>query len=222
MTILSIAQSAAVLCKMPKPSSLIGNSEVFESEMLECIQQAGDELARRHDWRALILKQDFATDGSSVLFNMPAGFHRLTGNNAVTYGTNGVIRGGLSDAEWRMYVRSSNTKPRFRQSGALIETFPAVSGADTPMSVQYVSSRWVLSGVTPSATIVSDSDTVVLPERLIVKGAVWRWKRLNKHAYQSELAEYEDDFDAEIMADGGLRVPVGRRKEVSVKKEAAA
>lgn len=222
MTIIDIARSAALLCKKPRPTALIGNGDVFETELLECIQQTGDEIATRYAWRALVKDQDFTTDSATTKFIMPVGYHRLTENNAVTCGASKVIRGGLSSSEWRMYVKSSSTTYRYMMMGKTIEVFPAVTAADSPMNVQFVTNRWVTSAGGESSVILTDADTVAFPERLLAKGAAWRWKRMNKHAYQSELAEYEDDLAIEIAADGGNRIPTGARVELVAKKEAAA
>lgn len=220
MTILSIVQDAAVLCNMPKPTLVIGSSDDFESEMAVLLRRAADEVINRHDWGRLVKTQDYATNGVSTAFTVPSDFERLVQNAAVSYGTVNFIRGGLSDAEWRLHARQSGARVRYRLMGNSIQVLPVVALADTPLTVQYVSRFWALnSSSVPIAEPAADTDTSILPERVLTSCLVWMWKRLKKQSYQSELAEYEDDLAQEIAADRNFRVPTSSMRSAVAKME---
>lgn len=223
MSILSIVQDAAILCNMPPPAAVMSSTEDFEQEMRTLLRRAGEEIVRRHDWGALVKVQDYATNGASTGFTVPSDFQRLVKNSAVSYGTANFIRGGLSDAEWRLQARQSGAAHRYRLMGSTLQVLPAVSSANTPITVQYVSRNWVVNGVgAPVAAPVADTDTSLLPERLVTSCLVWMWKRLKKQSYQSELAEYEDDLMQEIGADRNFRMPTTGMRDAVAKMEAQA
>lgn len=223
MSILTVVQDAAVLCGMPRPANVIGSTEDFESEMAVLTRRAGEEIIRRHEWGRLIRTQAYTTNGSSTDFTVPTDFQRLVMNGAVSYGATSFIRGGLSDAEWRLHARQSGATARYRLLGNSIQVVPAVSAANTPITVQYISRNWVIgTDSVPIAAPVSDSDTMAIPERLVTSCLVWMWKRLKKQNYQSELAEYEDDLVQEIASDRNLRVPTTGLRGSMPKIEAQA
>lgn len=223
MSILSIAQDAAVLCNMPRPSALLSSTDDFEQEMSVLLRQAGEEILRRHDWGRLIKTQAYTTNGTSVDFTVPNDFQRLVANAAVTYGTINFIRGGLSDAEWRLQSRQSGASHRYRMLGNSLQVVPAVSGANTPITMQYVSKYWLLDASNlPIGAPTLDTNESILPERLVTSCMVWLWKRLKKQSYQSELAEYEDNLAQEIAADRNFRVPTASARQAMAKMEAQA
>ena len=180
MTVLSVVQDAAVLCNMPRPNSVMSSSEAFEQEMAVLLRRAGEEIIRRHDWGRLIRTQDYGTNGTSTAFTVPNDFQRLVMNGAVSYGSVNFIRGGLSDAEWRLQARQSGASYRYRLMGNSLQVLPAVSLANTPITMQYVSKNWLTNNAgTAIAEPVADSDVSVLPERLVTSCLVWLWKRLS-------------------------------------------
>lgn len=223
MTVLSVIQNAAVLCNMPRPDSALSSTEAFEQEMSVLLARAGQEIIRRHDWGRLIKTQDYSTNGTSTVFTVPSDFQRLVTNSAVSYGAVNYIRGGLSDAEWRLQARQAGASHRYRLLGNSLHVLPAVSLANSPITVQYISRNWLLNnGGTPIDVATADNDVPVLPERLLVSCLVWMWKRLKKQSYQSELAEYEDDLAQEIASDRNFRIPTSGAREAAAKMEAQA
>ncbi len=223
MSILTIAQDAAIFCNMPRPSALLSASDDFEQEMALLLRQSGEEILRRHDWGRLIKTQAYTTNGTSVDFTVPSDFQRLVANAAVTYGTVNFIRGGLSDAEWRLQARQTDANHRYRMLGNSLQVVPAVSGANTPITMQYVSKYWLINAEgNPIGMPTLDTNESVLPDRLVTSCIVWLWKRLKKQSYQSELAEYEDNLAQEIAADRNFRVPTASSRQAVAKMEAKA
>lgn len=224
MSILSIAQDAAVLCNMPRPAQLLASSDEFEQELALLLRQAGEEILRRHDWGRLVKTQAYTTNGTSTDFTVPADFQRLVTNAAVSYGAANYIRGGLSDAEWRLQSRQTGATARYRLIGNTLQVVPAVLAADTPITMQYISRYWLLDANNlPIGTPALDTNESILPDRLVTSCIVWLWKRLKKQSYQSELAEYEDNLAQEIAADRNFRVPTASmRQAMAGKMEAQA
>lgn len=208
---------------MPRPDAVVSSSGDFEQEMGVLLRRAGEEILRRHDWGRLVKTQAYTTNGTSTDFTVPADFQRLVMNGAVSYGTVNFVRGGLSDAEWRLQSRQSGATARYRMMGNTLQVVPAVSAANTPLTMQYVSKYWVLgSDSLPIIQPSADTDESILPDRLVTSCLVWMWKRLKKQSYQSELAEYEDDLAQEIAADRNMRVPTAASRSAMPKMEAQA
>lgn len=82
MSLLSIIsdpeEGAAVLCGLPSPSVIIGSTDPNVPTLLRLANQEGRELARRHDWQALLVDYTVDTVAAELQTSLPADYERLT------------------------------------------------------------------------------------------------------------------------------------------------
>uniref|UniRef100_UPI0005B4F2DA phage adaptor protein n=1 Tax=Rhizobium fredii TaxID=380 RepID=UPI0005B4F2DA len=161
-------------------------------------QEAGDEIARRADWQKT-LKSLTVTASPE---NFPSNFQRLTPGGAVRKSDGTFIRPVTNSGQWAVIVGVPSTTPYFFMKGGQFLFSP--TSAAVSAVIDYVSKNWVLNDPAGEQAIFSaDDDTTLFPERLLVKGIVWRWKRQKGLAFEDNLAEFEADLAQEINADRG-------------------
>lgn len=201
MSLLSIAQEIAVNIGIPVPSTALG-TDPDTRRIVQYTQEAANEVARRADWAALRSTTTILGTGSNDDFELPSGFARLTTGATVTVDSV-PVRGGLSQSEWFALSPTSGTPRYFRLSGSMISFYPYPTSG-TSVSISYLSENWCSAG---GKAWADDTNTALIPEQLIVKGAVWRWRRMLGKDFQDYLSEFEAALQDLAKSDGGMRLP---------------
>ena len=177
MSLLTICQDAAALVGIDAPSSVIASSDATNAQFGALAQVEGDELARYFDWRGLKIETSFTGDGSTVLFELPAGFDRWMSGGMAFFedGTYNRLEGPVSDETFTAYqaANSDPNQPVWRMIGPDVEFFPALDTGVVVTSL-YLTGYWITdaAGTTRKARWTLDSDLSTLPDRLITLGAV--------------------------------------------------
>lgn len=178
--------------------SVVGTDEPTANTMVELAQQAGDEIARRVDWRGLLVSAPIASSGSPL----PADFQRLIPGGPIRAADGSFIRPVTNGAQWAFLSQNPSAQAYYFLQGSTILTSPASAGSAAVMD--YVSKNWI-KGVNANKAIYSaDDDTALFPERLLVKNIIWRWRREKGLSFNDNLTEFEADLVQEINADRGV------------------
>ena len=218
MSLLTIVQDAADLVGVQRPSTT-ATSDLTTRQLMTLSQQEGDELARRHDWRGLVIPAQMTGDGTSTDFDLPPDFHRLAAGPALWRNQTLVapLAGPATSAEW---VALTNTltagfRYAYRLLAGVIQVWPAPSAGEV-LRLEYLSSHWI-SVADRSARRLrwsADSDFALVPERLVTLGLIWRWKRQKGLAYDEEKNTYEIELARACAADRGAReITAGRTSD---------
>ncbi len=188
MTILEIIAAVCKNVGLPVPTSAVANTERRYVELVQFAKEAADEIARRADWAALRSTPATITGtGTNDNFTLPSGFARLTLGSAVSVG--GVpLRGGISQDEWFALTPTMGTPRYFRVNGTSSISFYPYPAAATSISVSYVTKNWCSNG---TANWDNDTNTPLVPDDLVTKGTIWRFKRKSGQDFSDYLAEFE-------------------------------
>lgn len=186
MTILEIIKAMAPEVSIEVPSAAVANPDREMVEAVHFATMACEEIERRGDWGRLQTTYTLTGDGTAQTFSLPDDFSRLQAGNAIIYQGH-PVRGGLSADEWNSLTFVEGTPRFFRLIGNAIELWPFLALGETA-TVKYLSKNWNSNG---SAVWSTDSDVAVFPGTLILKGAIWRWRRQKAMDYQDHQAEYE-------------------------------
>lgn len=214
-TLLQIASIVAVDVGLAVPTTVSGATDSTDRSMLEMkqvIDLTGEEIARRIDWAILRKSTTIVGLGSPSAFNLPFEYSRITQGNSVTI--NGVtIRGGLSADEFLSLPATAGTPRFYLIAGATagsfyktIQFWPTLANGST-VPVIYQSSLWCALTTGYSATFVSDTDTPLLPDILMIKGAIARWRRQKGMDYADYQSEYEMALQNYALFDDNARTP---------------
>lgn len=197
MSLLTVCQKLALNVGMQQPSAL--GSDRDSLEMIQFVNEAGEELARRFDWGDLTKTTTLTGDGTSAEQTLPADFGRMIRRNAVRYGT-ATVR-PLSRPEWNTLTMAEGEPRYFLLEDTGIRLWPYLASADTA-TVYYQSAEWASSG----AALAAATDTSLIDEDLLLKCSIVRWRRQKGMDYGDFEAEYEAVLADIAKYDGGHRV----------------
>lgn len=209
MTIQDVVTDVAYVVGVEPPASATADTLPSSQKILRLANMAGDEIARRCDWRNMLATQTIVGDGVKKSFALNPDFARLVPGGAVRLAQApfDVIRGSLSSDAWRSVASTTTSAKFFRLFGTNIEFSAFVPNA-AAIAIDYVSKNWA-NGSVPGAAWVADTDTSFFPERLLTKNIIYRWKRQNGLSYQDEMQEFEADLAYEWDVDRGFSMPKG-------------
>jgi hypothetical protein len=201
MSLISIAKAVAVEVSISPPVSVVNSSSIDAQRMLQFTQATGEELARRVDWTELRKTTTVTGTGSNADFDLPDDFLRLIPGNSVTI-AGAPVRIGLSADEWNSLTPSAGTPRYARLIGKKISFYPYPSNG-VVVSIAYQSDEWCSAG----SAWAADTDTALIPEVLVTRGSVWRWRRQIGQDYQDMMSEYEAMLGQYEGFDSGMRQP---------------
>jgi hypothetical protein len=199
MTVLQAMQDAAAVVNSMKPAG-VSSVDATALKFVALANIAGDEIARRADWAAMLGVHN-ATSGT-----LPTDFLRLVPGGAVnlTAPVAAPVRGPLSSDQIASIARlGASTALYYGFANGGVVYSRALVGGET-VQIRYVSSNWLINGATPKQRITADADNTRFPERLLTKAIIWRWKRDVGLPYEDEIAEWEADLALEIRQNRGV------------------
>jgi hypothetical protein len=186
MTLLTIAQDVARNTALDVPATASGSTAREIINVVQFINDTGLELARRVNWGALRATTTITGTGVNANFALPAYYLKLIDGGAVFAGSV-AVRGGLSPDEWAALTPIEGTPRFYRLRGSSISFYPFLANAATA-SVNYQSTAWASNG---TDRLQLDAETSLIPEDLLVKGAIWRQRRHVGQDFADQIAEYE-------------------------------
>jgi hypothetical protein len=220
--IVDVLNRIARHCSISAPSSWITATadehvEIRDDFLRECV----DDLLDRVDWPQPIGAQVTITGTGVASYALPADFRRLQRNPYSVYDQQLDACGipVVTDGDWVELLDSgiAGADRFFRLTGypgAWEIEFEAEPTTDIILS--YVTNNWMASGTgTVGSTFTAADDVLVLPERLVEVGTIWRWRERRGLPFQDKYAEFTALL-ARHMNDvrGHRKVSFNRRKVV--------
>jgi hypothetical protein len=190
----------------------MGSAEETWLQMVEWAQETIDDLALRHDWRALHSTYAITGDGTTTDFALPSDFSRLSKMPALSRdGSTSSFWavGPLTAPEWisATSLQVISTRPAYQIEGGYVK-FHSAPADDEAYTLSYQSSKpiYQVGSGTPGniAEWTYDTDTARISERLIRLGLVWRWKAAKGLDYAEALSSFERMLETEASHDWGL------------------
>jgi hypothetical protein len=213
MTVLSVAQRAALRCGLEVPSVFFTNTSRTWQEMQVLVNDCAKQILDEYDWQALKKVNTITGDGVTVDFDMPADYDRMVRDahmwtnfmpfwNAQQVGS---VDSWLAMEEsnflamvvpmWIIYAGQFHVRP--------------VLEAPSTLKFFYVSNFVVKasgSSVGTAAEFTDDAESFVLEEKLLTHCLVYNWKMAKGLDYSADLQQYEDDMAYAIGKDKGPRI----------------
>lgn len=206
MTILSVIASASTRIIGTAPASVFSSTDQVVVEMRDLVQDVAAEIVDAGEWRALT---KIATLSGAETVPLPADYGRMC-----------VGQGMLDPASWfwgysvfadaSEYLMAVNGQIPVDGPGGWIildgafKFWPVPSGGAT---FPYISKACVrpVSGAS-KATFDTDTDSFILPERLLTLGLIWRYRAQKGLDYTEDLATYSAALDKALNDDKGARI----------------
>lgn len=206
MSLLTIVQKHTRRTGLPVPVLVMGNTDPQIVQILNLLEEECIELSARHSWKGLINECTFlalGVESQGTLASLGSG---PTATNALRYILNDVmwnrslrlpVYGPIDPQKWQQ-IKANTTvslqQYRIRGSGAGTQANLLITPAPTAgqtVAFEYVTDNWVLNGTTPAAAFVADTDTILIPESVVLAGLKWRWKKEKGLDYAQDFASYE-------------------------------
>jgi hypothetical protein len=205
MSLLTIIQNVCAELSLDIPGLVMGSPDPTTAQLRVLSKRAGDELARDHDWSALLVQRQFTATGAiPEPTEPPPDWERFT-DNAVVWNNSRLwqLNGPVDPQTWqRNRIINTNPVPQiWRMIGGKLAIYPDV--ATELISYEYISNAWIAvnGGTTYASTWANDADTARISERVLELSLIWRWKRAKGLDYGEEMENFERAKESEVGGD---------------------
>lgn len=209
MTLLSIVNSVAVKVLKQGVISAIGTTDPNVKQLIELVNEEGQELAAKYTWQVLCNEGNVTTTAteSQGLMSTIAGadFQFIINETMWNRSQRRPVPGPLSEAEWQGLKATFITGPwiQYRVRGNQLLFIP-IPAADQSVYFEWQSKYWCTdsTGVTGRSAMTADTDISKIDERLLILGTIWRFKAQSKLDYAEDQEKYENAVNDAQARDG--------------------
>lgn len=210
MALLQVIQYVCGRTGVTVPSSVLGTSDPQVLQLLRLLEEEGEDLRKRGPWQGIVKEASWsstaAEDQGAVTTLAASGFDYIKKDTFWDRTSKFPIIGPLSDSEWQARQALAITGPRYswriRGGKMLISPVPSAS---LTFVFEYISKYWILGvdGTTYKQYFTLDTDTILLPEELVIMGLRWRWKKEKGFDFAEDFRTYEIQVKDALGRDGG-------------------
>jgi len=217
MSLLSLVQGAALRCNFgTTPAQAYTSTDQSVLQLVAFAQDTGRELLERYDWNNLKNQSLITGDGATTLWTLPSDWMRLCPSDKSPMGAlislarpTIPLIGPVND-EWLNQMKALPAYPAYpvwRIVNGEMEIWPALAAGEV-VQFWYFTKAWIQQASTGNYIMAwsSDSDTAQIDEDIIMKGAIWRWKRAKGLDYAEEFRAYEMSVDRNAGQQNNERV----------------
>jgi hypothetical protein len=213
MTVLSACQEAAIELSQTEPTTLFSTTDRFAKELRVQANKSAVAIMKAYDWQAMTRRATITGDGSDTSFALPDDYDRMAKKtNLASSSTNVDLIKAEDLDQWDYFNNhmSTTTPGYWIVLGGELQIMPA-PGTGVVHSYYYISKN-VVSG--NQAAFTADTDTFLLPERLLTLSIIWRWRASKRMEYAEDMRNFEIAFGEEAATDKGSRILIAGRQRV--------
>lgn len=208
MTMLTVIQRFCRRTNIPVPSTVYGSTDTQVLQAMALLEEEGADLSGRGDWEALTFEATHTTlaaeDQGAISTIATNGFRNVK-NGTIWDRTLRLPVPVLDTQEWQAVKAVAVTGPRYRariRGGKLLAN-PTPTAGHT-WAFEYISWNWILGadGATYKQFFTLDTDTILLPEAIVMQGLRWRWKREKGLDYAEDFRTYETMVSKALGSNG--------------------
>jgi hypothetical protein len=208
MTVLAVAQRAALVLGLDQPDVLMSSTDREYQELARLCNDTARMICEDFDWQILQKLNTFTGDGVSETFPLPTDYDRMAETSSMwsskwTWSFNHIV----STDHWLEYLVVPYTfiSGNWIIYGGQYHFLPIMKVAET-IKFFYISTLIVTgAGGAGQTAFVADTDSFKINERLLELGIIWRSKKDKGLPFDAAKAEYDDLLLKEMKRDGGSR-----------------
>ena len=215
MTLLTICQDAADEIGIPRPNTVIDNTDPSVKQLLRAANREGKALTKR-DWEVLKAEgslTSLAAESQGALTTIASDYMRFANDTLYDRTSKWKIFGPITDTQWQRLKASTSSGVRywFRIRGGNLIIWPTMTAGNS-VYFEYFSNQWVDSGtgaahaVADATAFDNDENTVVFNEELMTLGVVWRFLKGKGLPYQQQKSDYEEELKDQLMQNGAKAI----------------
>lgn len=196
MNLLQLVQSACRRIGILAPNAVMSSTDPQIIQLLELSNEEGREQAFRYPWQALQREATFTTVATQVqtaLSSVTSLFSYIVNDTIWNRDLRRPVYGPNSQQDWQQAKAMQINGPfnRFRLINNEINFYP-IPTAGQSCYFEYLTSGWVLPSSGGASDVwVTDTDTSLLDDDLLILGLVWRWKAAKGLTYAEDFNKYE-------------------------------
>ena len=210
MTMLATVQYFCRRTNLPAPTTVMGSTDKQIGQIRALLEEEGQDLRSRGSWEGMTFETTHSTVASEdqgAMTAIAANGYEYIKNGTMWDRTDDLpVLGPLNAQEWQALKEVANTGPRyhFRIRGGKLLVNPVPVAGHT-WAFEYVSKHWILAddGTTYREFFGADTDTILLPNHLVLLGLRWRWKKEKGLDYGEDFNTYEAQVKDAMGRDGG-------------------
>jgi len=195
VTLLSLIQYFCGRNNLPVPSAIIGG-DASTLQIMRLLEEEGNDLALRGNWGALTIDVTHTTvaseDQGAIDTICPTSFRYIINDTTWDRSTRLPLF-PVDVTDWQAIKATiSSVQPyRYLLQGGHFYVTP-VPAAGLTWAWSYMSSAWILKADGSKLRyFVADTDTMLLPDDLLLAGLRWRWLKEKGLEYAELFATYE-------------------------------
>ena len=196
MTLLSLVTYFCNRNGIPAPTTVIGNTDPDVLQILRLLEEEGNDLALRYNWNVLTVEAHLTTIASEIqgsLTGLMPSSYRYIINDTIWDRSTRLPIFPVDPADWEAIKATiSSVQPyRYLIYDGNINVTP-IPPAGLEWYWMYQSSAWILKADNSRYRYFEDdTDTMLLPDDLLLAGLRWRWLREKGLEYAELFATYE-------------------------------
>lgn len=214
MNILEIAQDAADICAVARPTDLFNQSSQNDQLFASVVKSTLSSLMRHAEWQTLTREGSlYTTDGVKdyLIANTAPDFYALVNGTMYIKDNIRSVIGAITEEKWRklkqyhlpeidLMFKVQNNMFRFVKNPGCLE-----------LKFTYKSNAVCFDAKTgePKSQITANTDIPVFDEYLVKLGIIWRWNKRTGLDYAEEYNEYQRELNksyAESKAVGDINL----------------
>lgn len=197
MTLLTMIQDCCKEVGVPAPTVAFTSQDTTIQQMIAISNSAGMHLAQLGPWQELTRETTHTTVAAELQglmstiapgFNWPL-YETMWNRTSTQY-----LWGPLFPREWQFLkaIPVTGPFPNHRIYNRRLYFIPAPTAGET-VAFEYMSNYWCeSSGGTGQSRWAADTDTSVLPEEILKRETIWRWKAAKGFDYAEDFRSAQE------------------------------
>lgn len=210
MSLLTTVQNFCRRTNLPVPTTVYGTTDPQVQQIMALLEEIGNDMASRGSWQGLINEANLTTlavEDQGAMTSIATNGFRYILNDTIWDRTSRLpVCGPLGAKDWQAMKALVSVGPRyrFRIRGGKLLVNPAPPASDA-WYFEYVSQNWILGadGTTYKQYFTLDTDTILIPESVLLMGLRWSWKKEKGFDYAEDMRTYEMQLKDSLGRDGG-------------------
>jgi hypothetical protein len=211
LTLLTILQDVCDEIGLPRPSTVISNTDGTVRQLLALSNRSGKMLAQRGTWEELTTSATITTIAAELqgaVETLLPGFNWYLYQTMWNRDTRMKVWGPLYPPEWQFLKAATVTGPfpDFRIQNKNLYMLPVPTAGQT-IGLEYMSRNWCeSSGGTGQEKWAADTDVGILSEDLLTVDLIWRFKAAKGFDYAEDFRQAEIAINNALARSGGKQV----------------